>query len=171
MACAPLSSLRHLQLNDPDEFTGGGTLFEHAGGCPISVQPGEALIFCGYNPHAGVEVTRGTRFILTGFVDYRAPFEDLRHFDNGKVPYSKWTDFPNPSLSYNVQYLSERYDGARGVALLRHIANAPQHVPNLDCTELGVFCAAWLETRRRRADQPRLQRFVDVVMSSQEGQR
>ena len=143
-------------------------MFEHAGGCPISVDPGEVLLFCGYNPHSGVEVTGGTRFILTGFVDYRSSFDEIRHFDNGKVPYSKWTDFPNPSLSYNVQFLSERYFGARGAALLRHIADAPSRVPHLDCTELGACCAAWLDSRER-AREPRLQRFLDVVVAQDEG--
>lgn len=128
----------------------------------MSVEPGEVLLFCGYNPHAGVEVTSGTRYILTGFVDYRPPsFDDLRPFDNGEVPYSKWTDFPNPSLSYNVQYLSKRY-GATGNALLRQIAEAPNHIPHLDCSELGACCAAWL-IDGKRSSEPRLQRFIDVV--------
>eukprot|EP00966_Prymnesium_polylepis_P307516 7106772-Prymnesium_polylepis.1 len=150
-----------VQLNSLGDFVGGGTLFAHAGGSPISVAPGEALLFCGYNPHSGVSVTSGTRYILTGFVDYRASAEAIGHFDNGVVPFSMWKDLPNPSLLYNVRFLSAAY-GATGVELLRRIAAMPEHVPNLDCAELAACCAAWLN-RGQRASEPRLQRFIDVV--------
>ena len=57
-----------IQLNDQGEFAGGGTLFEHVSKDAVTVPAGSALLFCGYHRHAGVPVTSGGRYILTGFV-------------------------------------------------------------------------------------------------------
>ena len=46
-----------VQLNGLDEFRGGGTKFEHASQ-PLSVAPGEAMVFCGYQVHEGVQSPR-----------------------------------------------------------------------------------------------------------------
>jgi hypothetical protein len=58
-------------LNDPAScFEGGGTRVA-AVEPPLVVRPpeqGSCLSFCGRQPHGGVAVTRGTRYILAGFV-------------------------------------------------------------------------------------------------------
>jgi len=65
------------QLNSLDDFEGGGTRFYLRPGLVyskavtgwLSVPPGQALLFSGRRHHVGRRITRGTRFILTGFVD------------------------------------------------------------------------------------------------------
>ena len=47
-----------LQLNPLADFTGGGTKFAHASGA-LSVAPGEAMCFCGFNFHEGVAILSG----------------------------------------------------------------------------------------------------------------
>jgi hypothetical protein len=57
-------------LNDKSDFEGGGTAFlgdEE----PLVVSPAEAggcVSFCGLQRHAGLDVTKGSRYILAGFV-------------------------------------------------------------------------------------------------------
>jgi len=140
-----------IQLNDPEHFSGGGTKFEHSVDA-ISVPKGHALLFCGYTMHTGVQVTEGSRYILTGFVDYRAPVELVRPF-YGALPgilpmvYGAGSnDFPSPHLTTNHERLSEAYDGARGEALLRSIAYSPPALgAHVDLSQLQSRCAAWLE--------------------------
>ena len=52
------------------DFSGGGTYFDH----PLNYtrQPasmGGCLVHCGKRRHAGNAITRGTRYLLVGFVD------------------------------------------------------------------------------------------------------
>lgn len=72
---SPFSFIVH--INPLDEFEGGGTLFERDGAL-VRLRPGECLIFRGSERHAGVEVTRGRRIIVTGFVDCAAAPSELR---------------------------------------------------------------------------------------------
>lgn len=56
-----------------DSYTGGGTGFYNSKKKHIATfQPkqGDAVIFCGQTKHAGLEVTSGTRYIMTGFLYY-----------------------------------------------------------------------------------------------------
>eukprot|EP00933_Yihiella_yeosuensis_P014267 TRINITY_DN12847_c7_g1_i1.p1 TRINITY_DN12847_c7_g1~~TRINITY_DN12847_c7_g1_i1.p1 ORF type:complete len:398 (-),score=85.19 TRINITY_DN12847_c7_g1_i1:100-1293(-) len=57
-------------LNDPKEFSGGGTLFLDAEpnlrAAPDAA--GSAVFFCGRQLHAGIEIQSGLRYILAGFV-------------------------------------------------------------------------------------------------------
>lgn len=48
-----------------DQYEGGGTEFN---GRIIKPKIGEAFVFCGQNFHKGVEVTKGTRYVLAGFL-------------------------------------------------------------------------------------------------------
>jgi len=53
-----------------NDFKGGGTYFvnlEKQVNAPI----GSAVIFCSKNKHMGVEITEGTRYILTGFLSLK----------------------------------------------------------------------------------------------------
>jgi hypothetical protein len=55
-----------LSLND--EFEGGYTYFDFIEKKFIS-PVGSALLFCGQNRHRGLEITKGTRYILVGFLN------------------------------------------------------------------------------------------------------
>jgi len=60
-----------IALNCPStEFTGGGTHFVNEKTTYRPKEAGTAVIFSGKNLHSGVEVTSGTRYILTGFCNY-----------------------------------------------------------------------------------------------------
>ena len=55
-----------------DDYDGGGTAFldgPHADMGGLSGRVGDALVFCGKRLHEGVSVRRGTRYIITGFLD------------------------------------------------------------------------------------------------------
>ncbi|EOD13532.1 hypothetical protein EMIHUDRAFT_212638 [Emiliania huxleyi CCMP1516] len=58
-------------LNSTASFEGGGTCLRDAP--PICVPAGCCLTFVGAQRHAAAAVTGGTRFVLAGFVDLRAP--------------------------------------------------------------------------------------------------
>ena len=160
-----------MQLNALDEFAGGGTKFAHAS-APLSVSPGEAMVFCGYNMHEGVRITRGERYLLTGFVDFRAPPSELGRFTAGQPLVAAgqggknafcFSDFPSPHLPYNVALLRERYgcpDG--GEELLRAIAYAPPAVPHIDLAPLARKCDAWLT--RGECTDARFRRFLGLVL-------
>ena len=51
-----------------DDFDGGGTHF-FSSNTTIKCQTGEAVAFCGKLLHGSKPVTKGTRYILTGFVE------------------------------------------------------------------------------------------------------
>lgn len=135
-----------MQLNEPSCFVGGGTLFEHAERA-ITVPQGHTLLFCGYTQHTGVPITEGTRYILTGFVDYRAEAEAVRTFwPHASRPYGAGSsDFPSPHLSVNRERLSQAYGGLRGDELLRAIAYSPPRLSHVDMAQLRRRCAHWLE--------------------------
>ena len=57
-------------LNDSAQYEGGGTYFVHN---DITCRPhkaGSCVIFSGKNLHEGLGITKGVRYILTGFVEY-----------------------------------------------------------------------------------------------------
>lgn len=69
-----------LLLNDPNDFTGGGTLYDalrdvpsteilHPGGVIRPLQAGDACLHCGKILHGADVVTSGFRTVLVGFVD------------------------------------------------------------------------------------------------------
>jgi hypothetical protein len=55
-----------LLLNDPAEFTGGGTYFEESGRVYRPAQ-GVAVVHSGKLRHGGFPITGGTRYVLVGF--------------------------------------------------------------------------------------------------------
>jgi len=54
-----------------DDYEGGGTYFTELDET-IKLKTGDCLIFSGQNRHKGVKVTTGTRYILTGFMNYKS---------------------------------------------------------------------------------------------------
>ncbi|OUU50617.1 MAG: hypothetical protein CBC12_05340 [Candidatus Puniceispirillum sp. TMED52] len=52
-----------------DDFVGGGTRFIKTGDT-YNLKKGQCCIFPGINQHEGVPVTKGERWILTGFLNY-----------------------------------------------------------------------------------------------------
>ncbi len=59
-----------------DDFTGGGTTFLHSDsdknpGSNHKLNIGDCIVFSGQNTHKGEEITSGTRYILTGFINYK----------------------------------------------------------------------------------------------------
>ena len=61
----------NIQLNNPDEFEGGGTLLyiDKTQEILIQLKKGECLVHDSKTTHAGKEIRRGTRKILVGFVE------------------------------------------------------------------------------------------------------
>lgn len=155
-----------VQLNNLDEFEGGGTKFAHASEA-LSVAPGEAMCFCGYNLHEGVRIARGARYLLTGFVDLRAPPSTLARFTEGqpvarRTPAAAClTDFASPHLPFNVAMLRARYE-TRGEALLHAIAYAPASVPFVDMRPLAQKCDRWLT--KGECDDENFYRFLCQVI-------
>jgi len=69
----------NLLLSDPSSFDGGGTAFDALGGEEHAVRPehiGDLTMHPGKARHAGVQITRGTRYVLVGFVGVRSPRVD-----------------------------------------------------------------------------------------------
>jgi hypothetical protein len=54
-----------------DNFQGGGTHFVESNRT-YQLEAGDCLVFSGQNRHKGVKVTSGTRYILTGFLNYKS---------------------------------------------------------------------------------------------------
>lgn len=162
-----------VQLNDPSEFVGGGTLVERAAEA-ISVPQGHALLFCGYNRHSGAPVTGGERYILTGFVDFRASVGEVRPFYGdlpGALPMpfgAGSNDFPSPQLTLNLRRLTEAYGGVHGDSLLRSIAYSPPALgPHVDLSQLQRRCAGYLE--RGAVPSERFYAFLQAVVGQSGG--
>lgn len=58
-----------LALND--DYEGGGTEFVKSKEI-VNLNTGDCLIFSGQNRHRGIKVKKGTRYILTGFLNYKS---------------------------------------------------------------------------------------------------
>lgn len=54
-------------LSDPSDFVGGGTLYESHDEIR-TVDQGSLLMHCGKMRHGGVAITKGTRYVLIGFM-------------------------------------------------------------------------------------------------------
>ena len=57
-----------LLLSNPSDFEGGGTFYELQKKT-VTHQQGDLTIHCGKLRHAGVAITKGTRYILIGFME------------------------------------------------------------------------------------------------------
>ena len=64
-----------------DDFTGGGTTFKHNKKL-IKPKIGDCLIFSGQNIHKGNYIKSGTRYILTGFINYIDEYYCLRYLNS-----------------------------------------------------------------------------------------
>ena len=75
-----------LALNDPEEYEGGGTRIVDLN-TVVKAKKGEVLLFSGRRMHAGVEITKGVRYIMTGWFeidsDYLGPWEDYTEQQSG----------------------------------------------------------------------------------------
>lgn len=80
-----------LHVNPLDEFDGGGTYFQKINHT-VTLAPGQCVIFSGKDLHSGVEITRGRRLIITGFIDCDESPSTLRR----------------QYLTYNLRCLAER---------------------------------------------------------------
>lgn len=58
----------NILLNPQSEFEGGGTLFEGID-APVEISQGDCVVHDAHIKHGGMDITRGTRLILVGFVD------------------------------------------------------------------------------------------------------
>ena len=73
-------------LNDPSDFDGGGTEFEAMGTLGASL--GEALVFNGQLMHRAVPVTRGQRWVLSGFTFFSQEYKDMKRMGTlATMPY------------------------------------------------------------------------------------
>jgi hypothetical protein len=108
-----------IQLNDPSEFKGGGTRFLGLG---KTVRPcaGSCVTFCGKQLHAGLPVTAGKRYILTGFVDWRPPLSKWPQFTSLGADIRVANDFVQPYCATNVIKLMRRHSRV-GNDLARHM--------------------------------------------------
>jgi predicted 2-oxoglutarate/Fe(II)-dependent dioxygenase YbiX len=62
-------------LNDPNEFVGGGTIFEINGeDILVNNTKGGVVIHSGKLLHSGNEITEGKRYLLVGFIKYLGDF-------------------------------------------------------------------------------------------------
>ena len=82
-----------LLLSDPDkDFEGGGTFIE-ALNTTVPLAQGEALVFNGQLVHAAAAITKGKRYVLSGFTTFSDDFIHLRSSASGtlgtlrKLPY------------------------------------------------------------------------------------
>jgi len=60
-----------MALNNISEYNGGGTYFVNQQKT-IKLRKGNCLVFSGQNKHKGVAITKGKRFILTGFINFKS---------------------------------------------------------------------------------------------------
>lgn len=74
-----------LLLNDPADFTGGGTYFEESGRVYRPAQ-GVAVMHSGKLRHGGFPITSGTRYVLVGFclVDHETVSPELKDWRWGE---------------------------------------------------------------------------------------
>jgi hypothetical protein len=54
-------------LNDKNDFTGGGTMFED--GLIMETKQGDMIVHCGKIKHKGLDITSGERDVLVGFIE------------------------------------------------------------------------------------------------------
>lgn len=73
-----------LLLSHPDEFEGGGTFYQTEKETVRPNQGGLAL-HCGKVRHAGVAITKGTRYILIGFMKVKSIFIRYKHPQEKKL--------------------------------------------------------------------------------------
>jgi hypothetical protein len=71
-----------LALSPEDEYTGGGTFFEHLGDEPLAMGVGHATFRPGSVRHGGHAVTAGERYIIGAFILIEDKVEHVRRLNN-----------------------------------------------------------------------------------------
>ena len=112
---------------------------------------GSCLLFTGVQPHSAAPVTHGTRLVLAGFVDLRAPLRvrnacaaQMRLFDPSFVC-SSCREFRRPHLRSNVRVL-EQHARARGRQLLERLAARRVSLPcDVDLEPIEESCCRFLK--------------------------
>ena len=156
-------------LNSTASFEGGGTCLRDAP--PICVPAGCCLTFVGAQRHAAAAVTGGTRFVLAGFVDLRAPLRTRAlctrqmHAIDPRFVCSSCRAFRRPYLRANVRYLERCAGGGRrGRALLELIASRRlATAADLDLTPIEEACRRHLAGEGTALD-PLMSKFVARVL-------
>ena len=69
----------NILLSNPTDFEGGGTYFED--GVTMDLDQGDMLLHSGHTKHAGQRITKGSRYILVGFIDIKLQNETKSDFD------------------------------------------------------------------------------------------
>jgi hypothetical protein len=96
------------------------------------------LLFCGKRSHEGIKVTSGTRYILTGFIDYFAPDHEWHRIakDNTQVVHNAgrvWTSMVQTTIPIRP-YLLANIDQMRrhdwNHANISSVKAALERIPN-----------------------------------------
>ena len=64
----------NILLSDTNDFNGGGTYFDD--GLTTHLEQGDILIHSSRIRHAGLPITKGTRYLLVGFINIDIPIEN-----------------------------------------------------------------------------------------------
>jgi hypothetical protein len=64
----------NILLSDKNDFEGGGTYFDD--GLTAHLEQGDILIHSSRIKHAGLPITKGTRYLLVGFLNINIPIEN-----------------------------------------------------------------------------------------------
>ena len=64
----------NILLSDKNDFEGGGTYFDD--GLTTHLEQGDILIHSSRIKHAGLPITKGTRYLLVGFLNINIPIEN-----------------------------------------------------------------------------------------------
>ena len=135
-----------------DGFTGGGT-YVRALGRVLAPPRGEALFFCGRWVHAGVTVTTGVRYVLTGFFALR-------------VPHPPWSESGQYSSSATSELASavgpdeaaDAYDDdddpndrAASIVATSDSAGVPSSIATVECNAAAIGTASLIRASEERA--------------------
>lgn len=82
----------NILLNNSNEFEGGGTLFELSNGEQITLKgnQGDLIFHRGNMVHSGLKITKGTRYLLVGFLNYLPEFNNGLKNDLFDLNYNSW---------------------------------------------------------------------------------
>ena len=73
-------------LNSPADFDGGGTHFEALG--TLGATLGQALVFNGQLPHRAAPITRGQRWVMSGFTFFSQDYLQMKRLGTlATLPY------------------------------------------------------------------------------------
>ena len=89
----------NILLNDPSSFEGGGTEIEEGDKKSyIKNTKGGILLHCGFNYHQGINVKKGKRYILVGFIGYMMDYNVNYKVINNDI-YENKINFKNHKIN------------------------------------------------------------------------